>query len=116
MHDKVTKEEDIQTDEGAPTFDMSNIIVEKAQLNINEGNYKEIKFGNVKADMTLNKDSLLEVKSNRFDIAEGISSTKIECDLKNHKYSILLGVKDVNSDIISTSILNLPREISGKEA
>ena len=109
-----TDEKDIENDEGAPTFDMSNIIVEKCLLQVLKGNYKDIKFSDVKADLTLDKNSMLEVKSNRFDIAEGHSSTKINCDLKNHKYNIVLGIKDVNSDLMSTTILNLPREISGK--
>jgi len=112
--DNVTKEEDIETDEGAPTFDMANLIVENCLLQVIKGSYKDIKFSDVKANLTLDKNSLLEVKSNKFDIAEGHSSTKINCDLKNHKYNIVLGIKDVNSDLMSTTILNLPREISGK--
>ena len=64
----------------------------------------------------MDKNNILELKSNRFNIAEGISSLKVFCDLKEHKYKVLLGIKDVNSDIISTSLLNLPREISGKSS
>ena len=52
--------------------------------------------------------------SNRFAIAEGHSSAKVNCDLKKHKYNLKLGILDVNSDIIATTLLTLPREISGK--
>ncbi len=112
--ENVNSEEDIETDEGAPTFDMSNLIIEKCVLQVLKGSYKDILFNNVKANLTLDKNSLLKVHSNRFEIAEGHSSAKIECDLKKHKYSVVLGILNVNSDIMSTSILNLKREISGK--
>lgn len=64
--------------------------------------------------MSLDKNSMLKLYSNRFEIAEGHSSGKVDCDLKNQKYNVVLGIKDVNSDIMATSLLNLPREISGK--
>ena len=64
--------------------------------------------------MTLDRNGILQIHSNRFDIAEGISSLKVLCDLKKHEYSIKLGIKDVNSDTMATSLLALPREISGK--
>ena len=96
------------------TFDTGLLIVEKCVLEVVKGFYKEIKFGNILANLTLNKDGILEVKSNRFDFAEGISSLKVFCDLKNHKYNIKLGVKDINADQIATTLLALPKEISGK--
>ena len=34
--------------------------------------------------------------------------------MEKHKDNIKLGAKDVNSDLMSTTLLNLPREISGK--
>lgn len=105
---------DEEADTEAAAFDISNIIIEKCILRLDDGKYKDINFGNLKANLTLNKDNILELKSNRFDIAEGISSVKVYCDLKKHLYNITLGIKDVNSDLMSTSLLNLPREISGK--
>ena len=111
----IQSEEDIAKDDSAaPTFDFSNLIIENSVLHVVKGKYKDINFSNVKAKMTLDKNSLLKVFSNRFEIAEGHTSANINCDLKKHKYSIVLGIKDVNSDIMSTSILNLKREISGK--
>ena len=64
--------------------------------------------------MSLDKDSIFKLKSNKFEIAEGHSSLDVNCDLRNQKYNIRLGIKDVNSDIMSTALLNLKREISGK--
>lgn len=98
----------------APSFYTNVIVIENCLLEIVKGVYKQINFANVKANMTLDKDGVLQVNSNRFDIAEGISSAKIFVDLKNQIYKIRLGIKDVDADAIATSLLNLPREITGK--
>ncbi len=110
-------EADIEDENGDVTqeaFNPGMLIIKRCILHVVEGSYKEINFSNIAANMTLDENNMLKVVSNRFDIAEGISSAKIECDLKNHLYSIILGIKDVNSDIMATSLLALPREISGK--
>ncbi len=100
------------SEENPVTFDFRNLIVEKCILKLNEGSYKDIKFGNLKADLTF-KDGILHLHSNKFDIADGISTVKVLCDLVKHKYYLRLGIKDVNSDVMSTTLLNLPKEISG---
>lgn len=96
------------------TFDTGLLIVEKCALEVVKGFYKDIKFGNLIADLTLDKNGLLQIHSNKFDFAEGISTLKVVCDLMKHEYSIRLGVKDINSDLIAGTLLALPREITGK--
>lgn len=105
---------DEDLDDNTQTFDISNLIVENCDLNIIKGSYKDIKFADLKANMTLDKNSFLKLFSNRFEIADGHSSAKVNCDLKNNIYNLVLGIKDVDSDIIATSLLDLKREISGK--
>lgn len=109
-----TNDNDDEQSDDAYTFDTGLIIIEKCVLSVAKGFYKEINFGNLKAMLTLDKNGLLQVHSNKFDFAEGLSSLKVSCDLKNHKYSVALGVKEVNSDLIATTLLALKREISGK--
>lgn len=104
----------VDDDDNTPTFDIGNFIVENCVLNIIKGAYKDIKFEDVKATLSLDKNSILNIHSNRFAIAEGHSSAKINCDLKKHKYNIVLGIKDVNSDLMATTILALKKEITGK--
>ncbi len=109
-----SNEENENSDDDNYTFNTGYLIIEKCVFELAKGVYKEIGFGNVKATLTLNKEGILEVNSNRFDFAEGISSCKVHCDLKKHLYSVRLGVKDVNSDLIATTLLALKKEISGK--
>lgn len=96
------------------TFDTGLLIVEECILHVVKGFYKEINFGNLYANLTLDNNGILQIKSNKFDFAEGISTLKVLCDLKKHEYSIRLGVKDINSDLIATTLLSLKKEISGK--
>ena len=95
-------------------FTKGLVVVEKCGLNLIKGKYKEINFGNLHADMTLDKDGVLNLKSNRFDIAEGFSTLRTRADLVNNKYYLKLGIKDVDSDKIASAMLGLPRQISGK--
>lgn len=97
-----------------PAFPKGLIAVEKCSLNLIKGVYKDINFGNLHADMTLDKDGNLNLKSNKFDIAEGTSGLKIVANLCKRNYYMKLGIKDVNSDIMATSILGMPKQISGK--
>lgn len=82
ISDSVAKGGDIDDDDDTPTFDLANLIVEECILKVGKGFYKKINFANVVANLTLDKNSLLKITSNRFDIAEGTSSAKINCDLK----------------------------------
>lgn len=97
-----------------PPLEKGLIVIEKCTFDLIKGVYKEIKFGNLHADMTLDKDGVLQLKSNRFDIAEGISTLSVKADLALRNYYLRLGVKDVDSNIMATAILGLPRQISGK--
>lgn len=110
---EITNENEI-CDDNSVTFDFKNIIIEDSIFTLKEGCYKDINFGDLKATMTLNKNHILELKSNRFNFAEGISSLKVLCDFNNEKYSLKLAIKDINSDLISSTLLNLHKEISGK--
>lgn len=95
-------------------FDTNLIVINDCNFRLKEGHYKDLKFGNIEANMTLDKDGIFNLQSNKFDIAEGISTLKVNCDLKTLKYYLRLGVKDVDADLMSTTILNLSKEISGR--
>ena len=102
------------SDTAALIFTPNLLVIEKAALNLKSGKFKEILFGNLQATASLDKEGNLKVDSNRFDFAEGISSAKIRCNLAKQKFSVKLGAKDINSDIMATALMNLPREITGK--
>ena len=115
-----TAENVVKTDEGFvkvesknEEFDLRNIIVEKGKFHLDKGTYKDIEFSNLDADLTLN-NGIVDIKSNRFDFANGKSSLKAMFDLMQHKYNVKLGILDVDSDILAGALLDLKREITGK--
>ena len=108
-----TDQGNVKVDNTANAFDIRSLIIEKGHFHLDKGSYKEIQFANLDADLSLNKDGVINIKSNRFDFAEGLSSLKAVFDLVNQKYNVKLGVKDVNSDLIATALLDLKNEISG---
>ena len=113
--DVITTDTEVITSQNTDEeFDIRNLIIEKCRLHLDSGTYKEITFGNLDADLTLNNNGVIEVKSNRFDFAEGESSLKGVFDLINKQYNVKLGVLRVNADTIANALLDLEREISGK--
>ncbi|MBQ9688719.1 hypothetical protein IJV79_03675, partial [bacterium] len=102
-----------ETDETVQTFDTSLLVVENATLNLVKAFYKDIEVSDVFATMKFDRNQRLTVSSNRFNFARGVTSAKIVCDLKNRLYSMVLGVKDVDSNLVASTILQMKKEISG---
>ena len=109
---KITTSEDIKDDNYM--FDTNLLRIENADFTLDKGKYKDINFANVKAKMSLDDKGILRLSSNRFDIAQGHSSLKTECDLVNLKYNVKLGVKDIDSDLMASTLFNLNKEITGR--
>lgn len=95
-------------------FQPDLIEIKNCLLHVKKGIYKQINFGNLNANLSLTRKGLFEIKSNKFDFAEGVSSLNVNCDLLKELYSIKLEAKDVDTDAIATSVLNLSKEITGR--
>ncbi|MCR5260260.1 MAG: hypothetical protein K6C94_00295 [Candidatus Gastranaerophilales bacterium] len=95
-------------------FQPNLLVIKDCIFNVKKGNYKLINFSNLNAKLNLTKNGLLTINSNRFDFAEGISSLKVKCDLLKEIYSVALGTRNVDTNVIAASILNLDKEITGK--
>ena len=116
VHETIAKslEQEFDEDGDSQTFDLANLLVEKCTLKIIKGHYKKINFANVIGHLTFDKNSILNLNSNRFEIAEGNAEAKVKCDFKKHLYNLTLALMRVNSDTIATELVNLPKEINGK--
>ena len=110
--ENINSQDDIKDDDYF--FDTNLIRIENSAFNLKKGNYKELTFSDICASMTLDKNGILNIQSNKFNIAEGISTLKLRSDLKNLTHYVRLGVKDVDSNLMAKIILNLDKEISGK--
>ncbi len=107
----VNSSDDIQDDNFM--FDTNLVRIENCDFILDNGVYKELEFGNIKAKLTLDDKGILNIQSNKFDIAGGISTLKVQSDLKNLKHYLRLGMKDVDSNLMSKVLLNLDNEVVG---
>ena len=117
QNQNIQKEVEISDDEVIDDdfiFDTNLLRIEDCDFRLKNGKYKDLTFGNIDANLTLDDKGLLKIKSNRFDIADGISSLKVDCDLKKLIYNLKLGIKDVDSNLMAKTLLNLDKEITGK--
>lgn len=111
---KEVADDESEKADDAFVFNTGLIVINDCNFYLKKAKFKQINMGNLHALLTLDKHGILQIQSNKFDFAEGYSGLKVRCDLMKHLYYVKLGVKDVNSDIIATSLLNLNKEISGK--
>ena len=93
---------------------MHLVRIEDCNFSLEKGKYKDLTFSDIKANLTLDKNGLLKIQSNKFNIAQGISTLKIESDLKNLKHYVRLGVKNVDTNLLAKVLFNLEKEIDGK--
>lgn len=112
-YEKIDSEDDLDKDDDY-MFDTNLIRIEDCNFSLNEGKYKELTFSDIKANLTLDDKGILKIQSNKFNIAEGISTLKVESDLKNLKHYVRLGVKDVDTNLLAKVLFNLDKEIEGK--
>lgn len=111
----INSENDIKDDDFMIDSNLIKMIqIKDADFSIKKGKYKELTFGNVQAELTLDENGIINIQSNKFDIADGTSSLKVYLDLCKLVYYIRLGVKEVDSDLMSKVLLNLDKEISGR--
>lgn len=111
---KISSEEDLINNDDNFMFDTNLIRIEDCDFKLAKGNYKELTFGNIAAKLTLDDKGILNIQSNKFDIAQGISTLKVVCDLKKLQYYVRLGVKDIDSNLMTKTLFNLDKEITGK--
>jgi len=109
-----TPDEEGEIGDEVEAFDIGNIIVEKANVIINKGVYKEVNFGNLNATASLDKNSHFVLTSNKFDIADGYSGLNFSGNLKENVFKLILGAKNVNSQKLAAAFLGLKNEISGE--
>lgn len=111
--ENINSENDISSDDDY-FFDTNLVRIESSNLVIKQGHYKDLNFSDINAKMSLDEKGIMRFASNRFNIADGISTLRGESDLKNFTHHFRLGVRDVDSNLMAKVLLNLDKEISGK--
>ncbi len=94
-------------------FDTSLLIANNVNIEADKITVKNINADNFKANLSLDKDELLNIKDFKFDIAEGVVSGKLKHSLKTHKTDLDIGLKNANALIMSEALFDLKGQVYG---
>lgn len=103
----------IITSQSTQNFDISQLIIQKAIITADKIKVKNIKADNFKADLSLDREGLLNIKNFKFDIAEGNVLGHFTHNLKNHKTNLNINLDRANALIMSEALFDLKGQVYG---
>lgn len=97
----------------AESFDLSQIIVKKAEVVADTINVKNVNAQDFTANLSLNEKLVLDVNKFRFKLADGYVNGSLKYDFITSRVNLLLHMKDSNAQIISEALFDLHNQIYG---
>lgn len=94
-------------------FDTSTVIINKADIEADKISVRNINADNFKAALSLNKDSILNVNSFKFDIAEGSVLGSLQHNLNTYKTDLDIKLNNANALIMSEALFDLKGQVYG---
>lgn len=96
------------------SINISDIIIENGLITVDAVDFKTAPITGLEAEFNLDKNSLLNVKSNKFKMAEGDVLIDASYNFRNGYASLYLNADSVNSDAMAYSVFGLKNQIDGK--
>lgn len=93
--------------------DISQIIIQKANIEANKIKVRNINANNFKTNLTLNKHGLLDINNFKFDIAQGTVNGRFTHNLHNHKTNLNIDLDKANALIMSEALFDLKGQVYG---
>ena len=93
--------------------DISQIIIQKANIEANKIKVRNINADNFKTNLTLNKHGLLDINNFKFDIAQGTVNGRFTHNLHNHKTNLNIDLDKANALIMSEALFDLKGQVYG---
>ena len=93
--------------------DVSQIIIQKANIEADKIKVRNINADNFKTNLTLNKSGLLDVNDFKFDIAQGTVNGRFTHNLKSHKTNLNINLDKANALIMSEALFDLKGQVYG---
>ena len=97
----------------AQNFDLSQIVIKKAEVEADTVKVKNVSAENFKAELSLNDKLVLDMKKFKFKLAEGFVDGSFKYDFVTNRLNLLMHMKDSNAQIISEALFNLQNQIFG---
>ena len=101
------------TTSNAQNFDISQIIVQKANINANKVKIRNINANNFTAQLGLNKNGLLDVNNFKFEIAQGSVLGQFKHNLHTHHTDLDITLDNANGAIMSEALFDLKGQVYG---
>lgn len=101
------------TTSNAQNFDISQIIIQKANINANKVKIRNINADNFTAQLGLNKNGLLDVNNFKFEIAQGSVLGQFKHNLHTHHTDLDITLDNANGAIMSEALFDLKGQVYG---
>ena len=101
------------TTSNAQNFDISQIIIQKANINANKVKIRNINANNFTAQLGLNKKGLLDVNNFKFEIAQGSVFGQFKHNLHTHHTDLDITLDNANGAIMSEALFDLKGQVYG---
>lgn len=101
------------TTSNAQNFDISQIIIQKANINANKVKIRNINANNFTAQLGLNKKGLLDVNNFKFEIAQGSVLGQFKHNLHTHHTDLDITLDNANGAIMSEALFDLKGQVYG---
>jgi len=96
------------------SFDLSDIIIDKGVLKVDNMDYKSVPMSNLISKISLDTNSLLKIDVENLKMAEGKISSKIKYNIKDGSVLLNLNADGVDSNIIADAFMGLKNQVQGK--
>ena len=95
-------------------FDISDVIIEKGSLKVDNLDYKSIPMNDLTAKVSLDKNSVLKINVNNLKMADGNICSDINYQVKDGSVSLNLKADGIDSNTIAEAFMGLKNQIEGK--
>lgn len=101
------------TNSNIPPFDITQLIINKADIQADKIKVRNINADNFSANLTLDKQGTVETKNFKFNIAEGTVNGNFNHNLKSHKTNLDINLNKANALIMSEALFDLKGQVYG---
>lgn len=95
-------------------FNIGKVLIRNGHLKAEDVNFRSLPATNLKADFTLDEDSVLKINDVNFDIAGGTLTGDSEYNFKKRNFETTLTTKDVDANLMSGALFGMKGQIYGK--
>ena len=94
-------------------FDISQLIIQKGDIEADKIKVRNINADDFTANLSLNKDGIVDVNKFKFNIAEGSVVGNFKHNIKTHKTNLDISLDKANALIMSEALFDLKGQVYG---